>query len=151
MPHRLDSVDGPLVAGGPAEGSEAVPWSDFFGKRRSERHALGLNAIVEGARGTYGAVVHDLSRGGVLLEIRDPAFAARGEADDLLRYAARVASALGRGFRLRVGDVVAAPLLRVVRMAAAVERDRATNLLGCRFERPLTAEECETLGLPPGA
>jgi hypothetical protein len=149
MPHRVDFLDESLVAGGPAEGSEAVPWSGFFGKRRSERYDLRLNAIVEGARGTYRAVVHDVSRGGVLLEIRDPAFAAPGEAEDLLRYAARVAFALGRGFRLRVGKELATPLLRVVRMAAAVERDLARNLLGCRFERPLTAEECAAIGLPP--
>jgi len=150
---------GDLVASEETGASQcrSVPWNEFFGKRAAFRSTTDLPVTVEGARGSFQAVVRDISRGGVLLELHDSRLSARNRPTDLLRYAAMVAAALGRGFRLRIGDAFVSPRATVVRMAAAVEQSHAANLLGCRFDRPLTAAECAQLGLsvepdrPPSA
>lgn len=84
-------------------------------RRRSTRHALCLdaNAEIEG-HGTSGAVVHELSRSGFLMECKGPL-------------------AVGERFFIALPESGARPARTIWACG---------SLLGCEFEQPLSASAC---------
>jgi hypothetical protein len=120
------------------------------GKRRSPRTPRQIETILEGASGDefHGRTI-DVSRGGMLVELVDPAFNEVGSGDGAMRFvslAARISSEFSEGMRVRLGDSRYRKA-EVVRLVTRIQ-DMAF-LLGCRFTPELTTKECRLLGVEP--
>jgi hypothetical protein len=121
------------------------------GKRRSPRTRRQIDALLEGSSGeVFRARTIDVSRGGMLVELVDPAFTEVGSGDGAMRLvslAARVSAEFAEGLKVRLGD--ARPrAAEVVRLVTRIQ-DMAF-LLGCRFTPELSVKECRLYGVAAG-
>jgi hypothetical protein len=121
------------------------------GKRRSRRIPRQLDVRLIGAKGEkYRARTIDISRGGMLVELTDPAFTDANGLDHgqrLAEIANLITSEFADGVKVQFGTVRVKPKAHVVRLVTRIS-DMAF-LLGCRFNPDLRESECWLLGLDP--
>jgi hypothetical protein len=124
------------------------------GKRRSKRVPRQIDVRLTGKSGDkFQARTIDISRGGMLVELTDPAFAAsgaEGAAGDgggagFVALAMHVSSEFADGIKVHFGALRVRSRAQVVRLVTRIQ-DMAF-LLGCRFTSDLTPTECRLLGL----
>jgi hypothetical protein len=119
------------------------------GKRRSQRIPRQIDARLIGTKGEkYRARTIDLSRGGMLVELTDPAFLETAAEDHGQRFAAianLMSTQFADGMKVHFGSVRIRSKAQVVRLVTRIS-DMAF-LLGCRFVPDLTDSECWQLGL----
>jgi hypothetical protein len=113
------------------------------GKRSAKRHALEVPVTLGGAQGSLAAHTVDLSAGGVLLRIADPALGPEPRGFDVI---SRVDSHLGGGF-----DVVF-PADQIVLEAEVVRLaippgEPDSLYVGARWCHPPTTEQLAALGI----
>ncbi len=138
------------TAGDPQDVSETLR-RYFSGKRDAVRTCRFLDVEVTGKHGAFKAMAVDVSRSGVLLRIFDPRFADEEEMDLLMPYTARVWNHFGGGLRLDFDSREVRLSADVVRVTAYAGRGSHLILLGCRFRRDLSPEECSELGIRDSA
>ena len=119
----------------------------FSGKRRAPRTLRALDVRCGGASGLVvtGRTV-DVSRGGMLLELRDPKFAVPTDASHLVAFATRLGTSFPVGLDVRFDGGSVRARATIVRLVANPTGATAI-LLGCRFDPPLTDVDCALVGL----
>ena len=118
----------------------------FFGKRHTLRRDISLAAAIQGRHGTFRATVANISRSGVLLHIDDEAFVPERTSNRLVAYSGRVLFYFEHGLRVALeGNIVLDA--DIVRLTAAVDDARGRILLAVQFRKPLTDDQCDTLGV----
>jgi PilZ domain len=114
----------------------------FSGKRRFERVPFTCPVDALGKGGEFAATVHDVSEGGVLLQVTDPRFyedaPPPGDGFTL------VARAFPEGLRIRFPGSEVVMAAEVVRITSEAE---GALCLGCRFVRPLSEVERVLIGV----
>ena len=136
-------MNAPNPAAARAGASDAL-WSFLWGKRRSRRQVIELEAQLRGTHGTTTARTVDVSRHGALLQVAEADLAAlhvAGGHEGLLA----ASDALGEGFELvfAAGVAVAARLVRLYWRPG----DTTHVFLGCEFDRPMERAVLGRLGL----
>jgi hypothetical protein len=126
-----------VAAGGP---------DHLSGKRGAPRRPRSLFVTCIGSGGELNCRTVDLSKGGMLLEIRDRASGAPGTPTGLIPFAARVADLYPEGMSAVFGDGAVKVHATVVRVATHPTDEKAMRL-GCRFDTPLSEAQCHLLGL----
>ena len=128
----------------------------FSGKRDAIRTCKFLNVEMQGQHGTFQALAVDISRSGMLIRVMDPHFASAEEMEHLMPYTARVWYQFEAGFSVSFADTGVTARGNVMRVTAYSGRGRSLILIGCRFKKPLAADDCEKLTIehaddrPPG-
>ncbi len=120
----------------------------FSGKRDSLRTHKLLDVLCEGKKGAFKGMAVDISRSGILLRIMDPAFASAAEVNHLMPYTARVWFHFEGGFWVHFKNGKLKVNADVVRVTGFCGRGQSLILIGCKFRRHLTPEECEELSIP---
>ncbi|MHC4550689.1 MAG: PilT/PilU family type 4a pilus ATPase [Planctomycetota bacterium] len=117
-------------------------------RREADRLQKVFFATVHGRHGAYRAMVLNISRRGALVTVVDPSFEISQQQSDVGLAGLRIASHFGGGLRLELLDVPVSAAADVVRLTEGRKDDEYVFWLGCRFQRELSGEECELLGLP---
>jgi hypothetical protein len=117
------------------------------GKRRAKRTRRTIHVDCYGPESirAVGQTV-DVSRGGMLLEMTDDEFRAPKDPSRLVRFASRLARTFPAGMEVTFGEGAVRGHAKIVRLVASLT-GKTPILLGCRFEPPLGALDCMTLGL----
>ncbi len=117
----------------------------FSGRRDSLRTCKFFDLEVMGRHGNFAGMTVDLSRSGALVRISDPTFASAEEMTALMPYTARVWYHLEGGFSIKLNEVKFQLPADVVRVTGYCGRGSSLILIGCRFRRNLTEDECKVL------
>jgi len=121
----------------------------FSGKRSAPRKRRTLVVDAKGPSGqVFAGKTVDVSRGGMLLELTDPAFRSVSAHSDLVGFASRIATTFPTGMDVSFGEGAVRARAHVVRVLAGGAA--STLLLGCRFEPPLEILDCRLLGVEAG-
>ena len=117
------------------------------GKRQSPRRRQAVAVRCVGVAGcAFKGRTVDISRGGALVEITDPAFLPVEERGELIAFAARVGTMFPEGIGIYFADGSVQARGVVVRLEA--RQGRAPHvLMGCKFDAPLADLDCGLLGL----
>jgi hypothetical protein len=156
VPELFQQIRGSTRSGRESELVEKILRGYFSGKRDALRTYKFLEVQVQGKRGTFNAMAVDISRSGILLRIMDSGFAESAEMNHLMPYTARVWHHFEGGFGVLFNGGSLKVSADVVRVTGYSGRGSSLILLGCRFRRDLTPEQCRDLGidhredLPPG-
>jgi hypothetical protein len=126
------------VAGSPPPDDPLA--AHFAGKRRWARFSADTSVGLQGNGATFEARLLDLSRGGFLAAIEDPAFYADAAEDGLALVHAR----FPEGVRVRFPETGIERRAQIVRLTPHGEGGIA---LGCRFDEALTGSEAVRLGV----
>jgi len=157
LPDLFKQIRGSMGPGMEREVVEKILRGYFSGKRDSLRTYKLLDVECEGKKGSFKGMAVDISRSGVLLRIMDPTFASPAEMNHLMPYTARVWFHFEGGFLVHFKDRALSMHTDVVRVTGFCGRgQQSLILIGCKFRRHLTPEECGDLGVayeedrPPG-
>jgi hypothetical protein len=134
-----------------ADASADLLAQHFSGKRSAERLICSREVWLVGAEGRFRARTLDLSEGGALVELLDEAFTSTDRAGHAADCFALAAQNFSSGVRLefpadaegRRGLTLDAEVVRLTVGPDPKDGVRA----GCRFARPLSAEESAFLGM----
>ncbi|MHC4934570.1 MAG: PilZ domain-containing protein, partial [Planctomycetota bacterium] len=142
-PDDLETEDLPAVL----EGDKGPPSGRE--RRKAPRVDRVLYADVEGDFDAYKALVMNVSFNGALLTLTDPSFVPPTERDKLVLFTRRLGVQFGNGLVLRLLEPDVSVQSDVVRVS---ERQSGTShivVVGCKFRRNLTPQECQRLGIDP--
>jgi hypothetical protein len=131
----------PAVASRPAE-DDANP---LVAKREDARVERRFSVLLDGARGRFEGRTVDLSPGGALVEIVDPDFL-QADARTLVGFARRVDEEFSSSLAVEFAGGSLITRASVVRVVAAGEGVAGLRV-GIRFDPPLSAEHCASLGI----
>ena len=134
-----------------SEGTAAAetPLREYFAEKRDgTRVCRALDARILVRDSFFAATAVDISQSGIQLRIHDDAFATPEERTQLLAFSAQVHRHLGGGFEVILAEGAIRVAAEVVRVAGYCADDGTLILVGCRFARSLTREECDLLDLP---
>ncbi|MHC4550033.1 MAG: PilZ domain-containing protein [Planctomycetota bacterium] len=146
-PHLKDQIRGYTAGGMEPEVVEKILRGYFSGLRDGVRTYTFLDVQVQGTGGSYKAVAVDISRSGMLFRITDDRFAAENRVHPLMPYTARVWHNFEGGFHVHLGGGQISTAAEIVRVTGYSGRENSLILIGCRFETPLSPEQCDTLGI----
>jgi hypothetical protein len=117
------------------------------GKRRTPRRRRSIGVRCVGAAGrTFACQTVDISAGGMLVQITDPAFLPLDVPVDIFPFAARVGEVFPDGMDVVFGEGAVTVRATVVRLVAKPGQQPLLQL-GCRFESGLSEVVCRLLGL----
>jgi hypothetical protein len=118
----------------------------FAGHRRGSRHRRVVPVTCAGSSGRYEGRTLELSRTGVVVEMRDARFFETRADASLIAFSTRVADEFSVG--MRIGFSV--PHLSLAARVVRTMRHPTTSslLIGCEFVAALTDAQCRMLGLP---
>lgn len=114
------------------------------GKRLSERHACHVPAVLEGALAPVAATLLDVSHGGALVQIDEPAFLEAESGAGVQAYLDLLSHHASRGLRLAFPGHAFAVGASVVRWTPGSGPDDVSRV-GLRFDRVLGDEELTAL------
>jgi len=103
---------------------------------------------VQGDYGSYRAKAFNVSQSGVLLSIDDPGFAPPAAPDQLVVFTKRMGFQFGNGMLVRFLEAEVDVQADVVRVSEQEASGEVVIVIGCRFRRPLSREECDRLEAP---
>lgn len=118
----------------------------FAGRRRTPRRRFVQPVECSGSSGKYAARTLELSRGGALVELRDPEFLGSAAVSSLLAFSQRVMEEYSGGMRIHFSVPALSLAARVVRTLRHPTSE--SLLVACEFLTELTDEQCRMLGLP---
>jgi hypothetical protein len=131
---------------------EAAPATERPSRQRDhvERRAYPrvdsvLYAEVQGDYGTYRAYALNVSASGALFTINDPQFSTPAEPDQLVLYTKRMAFHFRAGMIIRFLEADVKVEADVVRVSERIEGGELMIVIGAKFRRQLTEEECNRL------
>ncbi len=122
--------------------------ADMPERRGSPRLDRILFIEVQGDYGSYRAKAFNVSQSGVLLSIDDPGFAPPAAPDQLVVFTKRMGFQFGNGMLVRFLEAQVDVQADVVRVNEQETGGDAVIVIGCRFRRPLSREECARLDAP---
>lgn len=146
-PKLFEQIRGSNAPGMSREEVEGIILKHFSGKRYALRTERLLDLDVEGSHGTFAAVSVDLSRTGALLRILDSDFAPAEESHHLMQYTACVWHHFANGLWLRFQGLTVGVRGEVARVTN-LPGQAGLILVGVKFRRELSPEECKILGIP---
>ena len=132
-----------------AESVKLLLSEHFGGKRDSKRSFKLIEVEVGGQFRSFQGLAVDVSRSGLLLRIMDPQFARFDASSSFVRYTELVESHFGVGLWIRFRGTMVRVDANVIRVATFGLGDRELILVGCRFDRLLTVDECAQIGIDP--
>lgn len=144
----VKQIQGWTSVGDADELAQRVLEEQFGGRRDSVRTFRFLEIVVQGTGGTFKAMGINISRTGVLFRITDPKFAAEGERQHLMPYTARVWQNFSECFHVFLEGGAISREAEIVRVSGYCGKTSSLVLVGCRFLKELSGEECELLGIP---
>src|SRR5688500_1390748 len=121
----------------------------FSGKRKAVRRQRSLTIECRGTLGLFEARTVDLSRGGMLIEVTDPAVVSPSANGGVLPFAERLLARFPEDMEVVFGHGALSVRATVVRLETRAVGRAPGLLLGCRFLKPLTEADCAALGLDP--
>ena len=126
--------------------------SHFSGKRDSKRAFKLIEVEVTGAWESFQGLAVDVSRSGLLLRIMDPRFHKLGAKElNLVLYTELVQRHFADGVQIRFRGTLVRVDAEIVRIANICDsRAKGLIMVGCRFDRLLTEDECAQIGIDPG-
>ncbi len=125
--------------------------ADMPERRGAPRLDRILFVEVQGDYGSYRAKAFNVSQSGVLLSIDDPGFAAPAAPDQLVVFTKRMGFQFGNGMLVRFLEAEVDVQADVVRVSEQDAGGEVLIVIGCRFRRPLSREECVRLETPAPA
>ena len=115
----------------------------FSGRRKGRRVRHSVRVQLRAPRERITAETVDLSRSGALLTLEDPRFEQFLRLDKL----GTLIEALGKTLEIVFGRGKVRRRIQVVRITMGGLGGACRPLLACRFDKPLTTEECNRLGM----
>ncbi|NJN14260.1 MAG: PilT/PilU family type 4a pilus ATPase, partial [Planctomycetes bacterium] len=120
--------------------------------RPERRGAVRLHRVlfieVQGDYGSFKAKAINVSQTGVLLSIDDPGFAPPAAPDQLVLFTKRLGFQFRNGMLIRFLETDLSLQADVVRVNEEETSGESSIVIGCKFRRPLTKEECAVLEVP---
>ena len=135
----------------PTEAERVLLRDHFSGKRDSKRAFKLIEVEVTGAWESFQGLAVDVSRSGLLLRIMDSRFHKIGVQElTLVRYTDLIQRHFADGVQIRFRGTLVRVDAEIVRIANVSDsRTKELIMVGCRFDRLLTADECAQIGIDP--
>jgi len=128
---------------------EASPPTGKTERRAYARVDRILYVEVAGDYGAYRAYALNVSCNGVLLTITDPQFAAPSEPDQLVMFTKRLGFQFRNGMIVRFLEADVSVEADVVRVSERTESGELLIVIGGKFRRVLSRDECQRLEIEP--